>query len=53
MVLAVKEIAGLLWTESEEAQETCHTEDGRFIQVYSPDRIWEKIGELPYGPIQV
>jgi chemotaxis signal transduction protein len=53
MAVAVRDIAGLLWTESQETQDTCFTEDGRFIRVLPPDRIWENIGKQPYGPIQV
>lgn len=53
MALFVRAISGLLWIESEQGKETCCTEDGRAVEVLLPERLWDKLRSLPYGPVQV
>ncbi len=53
MVLAVRRIEGLLWIENGSKSEALRTEDGKAVEMLEPDRIWNTLERLPYGPVQV
>ncbi|MCF8079823.1 MAG: chemotaxis protein CheW [Desulfobacterales bacterium] len=53
MAIAVGTIAGLLWLQGDEEDDTCYTEDGRPVRILAPDWIWNKLTGQFYGPVQV
>jgi chemotaxis signal transduction protein len=43
------QIVGIKWIEDTDNTQTLFTRDGRAIQIITPDEIWRRLSNLPYG----
>jgi chemotaxis signal transduction protein len=46
-------ILGLLWIEDKEGQDTIFTEGNHSVRLITPEHIWKRLLELPYGPTEI
>jgi len=43
-------IIGITWIEDNNGSRTVFTEEGRTVELITPDEIWKNVSELTYGP---
>ena len=43
-------IIGIKWIEDNNGSRTVFTEEGRTVELISPEEIWKNVSELTYGP---
>ncbi|MBW1862651.1 MAG: chemotaxis protein CheW [Deltaproteobacteria bacterium] len=43
-------IIGIKWIEDNNGSRTVFTEEGRTVELITPDEIWKNVSELTYGP---
>jgi chemotaxis signal transduction protein len=53
LALAPGTINGLIWSEKDSEANTFFTREGHAVRLVTPDRIWKKLLEMQYGPIQI
>lgn len=53
LALVPDAIIGLLWIENNQENQNVHTTDDHVVKLITPDDIWNKLLELPYGPDQI
>ena len=43
-------IIGIKWIEGNNGSRTVFTEEGRTVELITPEEIWKNVSELTYGP---
>lgn len=53
VALVPDEIMGLIWLEDGDGKKSHYTNEGYNVELVSPDEIWTRLLEIPYGPHKV
>lgn len=46
-------MVGLIWIDDSKREQTPHAQGEHIVRRITPDEIWSKVSELPYGPHKV